>query len=128
MIIEWQTWKQVASQQLHLSYDALHVLGGLSLFLVVCLIFRWRPSDWRAWAVVLIAECFNEAMDMVGMIDDDGVIYIWSCVKDLITTMFPPTILAMAARYSSLFGATRSPSGDETEVPAAAPGGERDVV
>ena len=128
MIEEWRSWKLATSGELHLSNDALHVLAGLTLFVLVCLVFRWRPSDWRPWTIVFMAECFNEAMDMIGMLEDDGVIYVLACVKDLVTTMLPPTILSIVARHSAIFGAPKADSGDEPEVPGAAPSGERDVI
>lgn len=120
-MIGWQDLKTVMEEQLHLSRDAMHIYAALIIFLLACWIFRWKPSDWRPWLVVLLAQCFNEALDMASMLEDDGVIWIWSSVKDTVNTMITPTLLLIAARYAGVFGGDPAPrgereSGDEPEV------------
>jgi len=119
-LLEWQTAKEAIRNHANLSQDALHIYAALLIFIAACLIFRWKPREWKPWLLVLAIQCVNEFFDMRNSIADDGVIYIWGNLKDMLNTMIAPTLLMLTARYSQIFGSEVSveddSSGDEPEV------------
>ena len=114
MGVTWHTWKMQLEALTDISRDAMHVHASVAIFLAACLLLKLRPSDWRAWLIVLAMQCANEALDMLAMIEDDGVIYWWPCIKDTINTMILPTVLVLVARYTELFD---GPAVTETSAP-----------
>jgi len=119
-LLEWQTAKEAIRNHANLSQDALHIYAALLIFIAACLVFRWKPRDWKPWLLVFAVQCLNEYFDMRNSIADDGVIYVWGNLKDMLNTMIAPTLLMLAARYSQMFGSEASAeeetSGDEPEV------------
>ena len=119
-LLEWQTAKEAIRIHANLSQDALHIYAALLIFIAACLVFRWKPREWKPWLLVFAVQCANEFFDMRNSIADDGVIYIWGNLKDMLNTMIAPTLLMLTARYSQMFGSEVSvednSSGDEPEV------------
>lgn len=113
-LLNWQDTKTALVDHAHLERDALHVYAALMIFLGACWLFRWKATSIKPWLLVLLIQTMNELFDMWGSYEDDGVIWIWGNIKDMINTMILPTLLILAARYTAMFD--RRPSGDKPEV------------
>lgn len=91
-----KTWLVDASG---LGKDALHIYTGMTLFLLIRLLFR-RPGGWvLAWLAVLVMACGGEFLDFVaegkaGVIQPDAAHW-----HDIWNTMFWPTIILVASRW-----------------------------
>ena len=82
-----------------LGRDALHIYAGLTVFIVVRLLWRWRGGWILAWIAALALALGIEWLDMRA----EGVIGApqpdanhW---HDVWNTMFWPTILLLAGRW-----------------------------
>ncbi len=114
ILLDWQVTKTALIDHAHLGRDALHIYAALAIFLAACWLFRWKATSIKPWLLVLLAQSINEIFDMRVSYEDDGVIWIWGNIKDMINTMVAPTLLILAARYTSIF--ERTPSGDKPEM------------
>jgi hypothetical protein len=80
-----------------LSKDALHIYGGLAIYLAARLLLpRWR---WLAWTLVLLAALGGEWLDMRGEhlrgdLQPDAAHW-----HDVWNTLFWPTILLLVERW-----------------------------
>ncbi len=106
-LLDWQDTKDAIRDHANLSQDALHIYAALAIFIGACILFRWKPSQWKPWLLVLAAQCLNEYLDVRDSLADDGVIWIWGNIKDMANTMLAPTVLLVAARYFAVFGSER---------------------
>src|SRR5690348_15076699 len=96
----WYDVKMVIERVGTLTSDAMHVIAGVLFQVLAALIFRRPLSSWLPWLVVLALTLFNEAVDLwverwpvLGMQLGEGT-------KDLILTLFLPTVLLLAFRLS----------------------------
>ena len=112
---------------LDLAKDALHIYVALAIVLGSCLVFGWKVRQWRPWLLVLLAALVGEIWDLSDSARSDDPIDLWANTKDVWNTMVLPTVLLLAARFTLVFERPMLSSGDETEVAAAAPGGEDDL-
>ena len=113
-LLNWQSNKAALADHAHLGRDALHIYAALLIFLGACWLFRWKASSIKPWLLVLLIQTINEAFDMRASFEDDGVIWIWGNIKDMVNTMIAPTLLVLAARYTAIF--RKEPSGDKPEM------------
>jgi hypothetical protein len=114
-------------ENLHLAKDALHIYVALALVLGSCLAFGWKVRQWRPWLLVLVAALAGEVIDIRYSWRIGDPVDYWNNWKDVWNTMVLPTVLLLAARFTPVFERPAAPSGDETQVTAAAPGGEDDL-
>ena len=105
LLLDWQDKKSALIEHANLSRDALHVYAALLIFLGGCWLFKWKPCEWKPWLLVLAVQTVNEVFDMRLSYEDDGVVWIWANIKDMINTMALPTIFMIVARYSGIFNA-----------------------
>jgi len=82
----------------HLAKDALHIYVALILFLGSAALFRWPLKSWRPWAVVLAAALIGEAWDLRDSIVYHTRIELGGNLKDIVNTLFWPTVLVLLAR------------------------------
>lgn len=95
----WQQWKRFVEHSVAFSSDSLHVIVGVLLLLGVALALRKPISSWRPWLVLLVLIGVNEFVDLsLGRWPQLELRYAES-VKDLLLTMFLPTLLLLAARW-----------------------------
>lgn len=82
-----------------LGKDALHVYAGLTLFILVRLIWRWRGGWLLAWLAVLALAGFIEWLDMRA----GGGVAEWKPDAkhwhDIWNTMFWPSVLLLVGRW-----------------------------
>jgi len=82
-----------------LSKDALHIYFGLTLFLTMRLIWRWRGGWLIAWLAVLAMACGGEWLDMTAEIGRSAIQPDAAHWHDVWNTMFWPTILLLIGRW-----------------------------
>lgn len=114
MILFHQT-KDVIVELTDLSKDALHLHVSVLIFLGGCVVFGWRASTWKPWLLVLAFALLGELWDIQYSIADDDPLKPVGNLKDIINTMFVPSLLMLLARYTDTFVRKQEPlSGDET--------------
>lgn len=99
-----QTVKNLVSEVLNLSKDALHIYVGLGVFLIMAALLNKSPRSLVPWIGALIAAIIGEMVDGY----DDLVLYgrwRWpASLHDVINTLFWPTVLVLLARFNMFFG------------------------
>ncbi|MBA3677573.1 MAG: hypothetical protein H0W74_09255 [Sphingosinicella sp.] len=83
-----------------LSRDALHVYVGLSVMLLVVVLFKKSLRDWRPITAVLIAALAGEIWDVIDTWSHGGKVHFDANWKDIWNTSFWPTILFVLARFT----------------------------
>jgi len=91
-----EPYKVALSQFLHLSKDALHIHFGLAIFLAAAFLLRRPAGSWIPWFVLLGLELVNEWLDLRH--SNFGLRDIGASTKDIVNTMFWPTVLLLAIR------------------------------
>jgi hypothetical protein len=87
-----------------LAKDALHIYVALTLLFGSALLFGWKLSSWRPWAVVAVAALVGEAWDLRDSIVYHTRIDLWANWHDVWNTLFWPTAIMLIARRTRLFG------------------------
>ena len=87
-----------------LSKDALHVYVGLVTFLTVAMLSR-RPVRWFVpWLAVVAVAVIGEIVDLRYDLARFGSWRWWASLHDVLNTIVWPTVIALLARYTALFG------------------------
>lgn len=95
--MDWATIKTAITVDTGLSRDALHVLVGVSLYLLLAAVLPRRASPWLAWLLVLVAVVANEWADYLHETWPGQ----WrETLKDMLTTMSIPTLLLIVGRFA----------------------------
>ncbi len=99
-----QTAKFWIVAHLDLAKDALHVYVGLILLLGSALLFGWKLSSWKPWALVALAAVTGEIWDLI----DNAIVHtpldLWASWHDIWNTLFWPSMILVLARHTRLFG------------------------
>lgn len=109
----YQQVKLVLIDGSRLSKDALHVYGGMAIYLGMRLIVPQRR--WVAWAVVLIAALTGEWLDMQGEHLRGDLQPDTAHWHDIWNTLFWPTILMLLERWWPQPPAPDTASGENAE-------------
>jgi hypothetical protein len=97
-MVPWHQGKLFVEHALSIDHDALHILAGAFLWLVLALLLRRPLTSWRPWLGVLAFNIWNEAVDLsLEHWPDLGWQY-GETAKDLVLTMILPTVVLFAAR------------------------------
>jgi hypothetical protein len=104
----WHQGKLFVEHTTAINHDALHVIVGVLVWLVVGGITRRPLASLRPWLWLLAIIGWNETVDLwVERWPDPGMQY-GEGAKDVLLTMFLPTVLALAVRFApGLFRAGR---------------------
>ncbi len=94
----WHTAKTFIERSIAFSDDALHVMLGVVLLLIVALVTRRSISRWLPWLIVLALELANEAVDLWVERWPVPAEQYGEGMKDVLLTMVLPTLLLMVAR------------------------------
>lgn len=87
-----------------LSRDALHVYVGLAVFLGASVLSRRSIRSLVPWAIVVLVALLGEAVDLRDSLSRPGVWrWAWS-VRDIVNTIFWPTVIVCIARFTGAFG------------------------
>ena len=82
-----------------LGKDALHIYFGLTLFLLLRLMWRWRGGWLVAWLGVLAMACGGEWLDMTAEVGHSAIQPDAAHWHDIWNTMFWPTVLLFVGRW-----------------------------
>ena len=82
-----------------LDKDALHIYFGMTLFLLVRLIWRWRGGWFVAWLAVLAMACGGEWLDVTAEASRSAIRPDPEHWHDIWNTMFWPTALLLVGRW-----------------------------
>jgi hypothetical protein len=94
----WHQGKLFIEHLVTLDHDALHMMVGMLLWLVLAMVLRRPITSWYPWLWTFAVILWNETVDLwVEVWPDPGHQY-GEGVKDLVMTMFVPTVLMIAAR------------------------------
>jgi hypothetical protein len=97
-MISWHQGKLFIEHALTINHDALHVLIGVLLWLALGLLLRRPVTSWWPWLWLLAAILWNETVDLwAEQWPDPGQQY-GEGAKDLLLTMFLPSVIMVAAR------------------------------
>jgi hypothetical protein len=111
--VEWYQLKVAISTSLGVSQDALHVLAGVMLQILVAFVIRRPLSHLAPWLVVVALTGLNEFSDLRMEIWPNRSDQWTETIKDLVTTLTLPTLILLLARFRpGLFGpraAARNP-------------------
>ena len=101
----WHSSKLFIERSISIEHDALHILVGVLLWLVLGAVFRRSLAAWLPWGILLAVIAWNEAVDLwVERWPLPSEQYAEGA-KDLLLTMIVPTILLAALRLRpELFG------------------------
>jgi len=91
--------KTQLSEVLGITKDALHIHFGLAIFLGVALVFRRPLASWIPWLALLTFELANELMDVFHLHQGTIGFEVGDSLKDILNTMFWPTVVLVAARW-----------------------------
>jgi hypothetical protein len=86
-----------------LAKDALHIYVALTLFFGCALLFRWPLRSWKPWLVVLAAAVIGEIWDLRDSLVYHTRILPWGNLKDILNTIFWPSVMLVLARRTALF-------------------------
>ena len=104
-MMSWYQAKMFVEHASVVSSDALHVLAGVILWLVIALVLRSRASAARPLLILLVLLAFNELVDLWVEQWPDKAVQYGESAKDLLLTMALPTMLMALSRLRpQLFG------------------------
>lgn len=95
---DWYQLKLFAAHSTGVSMDALHVVVGVLLQLLIALMFRSSVARPLPLLAVLALAVVNEANDFRVEIWPDPGMQFGEAAKDIVLTMFIPTLIFLVAR------------------------------
>jgi len=99
VIWTWEDWKLFVERSISFSSDALHIMVGVCIQLAVARLSRRGMSSWLPWLVVLLLTFLNELGDLRYERWPNLAMQLGEGTKDVLLTMFVPTLLFLSARY-----------------------------
>lgn len=97
--MEWTHVKEFIEFATGFSPDSLHVILGVCLQFSLAAAFKIPVSRWLPWCVVLAFAMANELNDIIGEYWNLPAQQFGESAKDLMLTMFVPTLILLAAKY-----------------------------
>ncbi len=96
--LDWYQLKLFAEHSTGVSMDALHVIAGVVLQVLVAALFKSSLARPLPLLAVLALEIVNEANDFRVEIWPDPGMQFGEAAKDIILTMLIPTLIFVIAR------------------------------
>jgi hypothetical protein len=97
-MVSWHQGKLFIEHAVRINHDALHIMVGALLWLVIALLLRRRINSWYPWLWTAAIIAWNETVDLWTEHWPDPGHQYGEGVKDLIVTMFVPSLMMIAAR------------------------------
>ena len=98
VMTSWHQGKLFIEHAVTVSHDSLHVIVGTLLWLALAFLLRRPLSSWFPWLWLFAFTLWNETVDLwIERWPDPGQQY-GEGAKDVLLTMFLPTILMFAVR------------------------------
>jgi hypothetical protein len=94
----WHQGKLFVEHAISVTHDTLHLIVGVLIWIVAALLSRRPLSGWIPWLWVLAFILWNEAADLWNEHWPDPGQQYGEGTKDVVLTMFVPTLLMLAAR------------------------------
>lgn len=94
----WHEAKLFVEHSITFSFDVLHVFAGVIVLLVAAVLLRKAVSSWWPWSVVLVITLVNELLDLRIEEWPQASMQYGEAMKDLLLTMFLPTVLLVTSR------------------------------
>jgi len=94
----WHQGKLFVEHAISISHDTLHLIVGVLIWIVAALSSRRPLTSWIPWLWVLAFILWNEAGDLWNEHWPDPGQQYGEGAKDVVLTMFVPTLLMLAAR------------------------------
>lgn len=96
----WLEAKTAFERSISFNDDAIHVIAGVLIQLAVAALLRRSLAAWGPWLAVLSLELLNEGNDLVSEIwpGPDRAAQWGEGAKDIVLTLFLPTLLMLLAR------------------------------
>jgi hypothetical protein len=109
--MSWYQIKLFLQHSAGITMDATHVIVGVLILLLAARLTRRSVADPLPWLCVFVLELINEASDLWGEQWPEPGMQYGESAKDILLTMFLPTILLLAARLSpGIFGPRGRPA------------------
>jgi hypothetical protein len=110
----WHEGKVFLEHSLTISHDALHILVGVAVWLVLAAVLKRGIGSWLALGLLLALTLWNEAVDLSTEHWPGRAHQLGEGAKDVLLTLSVPVLLMLAARIRpGLFrpqsGRTRRP-------------------
>ena len=104
----WYQGKLFIEHATTIQHDALHLMTGAIAWLVFGTVLRRPLASLRPWLWVLALILWNEAVDLWMERWPDAGMQYGEGAKDILTTMFVPTLFILAMRFApGLFTAAK---------------------
>lgn len=98
----FQEAKNWLVELLGLSRDATHIYVGMTVFLLVAILFRLPLRDWRPLAAVVLVAIAGEVWDLFERLTPTREPFWAASWHDLWNTCFWPLMLFLVARVSGV--------------------------
>jgi len=98
-MLSWYQAKIFVEHAIFFSSDALHVIAGVVVWLILALMLRRPASSWRPWLGLLMLVLLNEAVDLWVEHWPIPAMQYGESAKDLLLTMTLPAMLMLTARF-----------------------------
>ena len=99
LVAHWNDAKTFVEHMIGFSHDALHVLVGVCLQLILAALFRMSARSIGPWLMVFALELANEWSDLYIEVWPQHAMQWGESAKDVLLTMALPTLLLIVARY-----------------------------
>lgn len=113
--MDWYQFKIALTEATGVSQDALHILVGVGIQLLLGAVLRRGVSSVLPWIIVLVLEMGNEWSDLQLEVWPDRPQQWGQSIKDLLVTMAVPTTMLVLARWAPglLVGSQRGDFGNK---------------
>ena len=104
-MMSWYHAKLLIEQASPVGNDALHVLAGVALWLLLALVLRKSVASAAPLLLLLVLLAFNEGVDLWAEQWPDKGMQYGETAKDLLLTMALPVLVMALARWRpQMFG------------------------
>lgn len=98
-ILDWHQFKLFLERASGVSMDALHILAGFAIFLLVAAVLRRGIASGWPLLILLLLELCNEAYDLGVERWPDLGMQLGEGVKDILLTISLPALLTAVVRW-----------------------------
>lgn len=95
---DWHQGKLLVEHAVAISHDTLHVFVGVIIWLLIAMVMRRPITSWYPWLWLFAIICWNETVDLWNEQWPDPGQQYGEGLKDIVLTIFVPTLLMAAAR------------------------------
>lgn len=94
----WHQGKIFIEYTLRIEHGTLHVIVGMLLWIAFALLVRRPLTSWTPWLMIFAIILWNEIVDLWFEVWPEPGRQYGEGAKDLLLTMFVPTVLMLTAR------------------------------